>query len=136
MKKIFIYLTALAVIMTTGFVSPAAADETAKFTIGRLVVCSNVVAMEPELGKEEKFPLSLGKVYCFLEARQISADTKISFVWRHNGITQATVPVMLKQGWRWRTYSYKKLEGMSGNWTVEIHDASGTLVDSVTFAVE
>ena len=139
MNKICYFLTALAVVVATGFISPpptAAAEEATTFTIARLVVCKNVVDMEPELGRDEKFPLNIGKVYCFLEARQITADTEINFVWIHEGITQATVPVLLKKGWRWRTYSNKKLGNMSGNWTVEIHDASSTLIDSVNFAVE
>ena len=126
----------LALLVTMAAVSNAKADEAPKFAIARLVVCTNVVAMEPELGTDEKFPLRLGKVYCFLEARQISADTTISFVWLHNGIVQAKVPVLLKKGWRWRTYAHKKLEARSGDWSVEIHDANGAVVDTVTFAVE
>lgn len=139
MKTIWHFVTVLAVLVATGLAltpATASAEETATFSIARLVVCNNVVDMEPELGRDEKFPLSIGKVYCFLEARQISADTEINFVWIHEGVTQARVPVSLKKGWRWRTYSNKKLGTMSGNWTVEIHDANDTVVDSVQFAVE
>ncbi len=137
MKKICYFLTALALVMATvSFVSTASADEAATFSIARLVVCKNVADMEPILGRDEKFPLDIGKVYCFLEAREISADTEINFVWIHEGITQVTVPIKIKKGWRWRTYSNKKLGTMTGNWTVEIHDTNGTLVDSVNFAVE
>ncbi|MDH4320542.1 MAG: DUF2914 domain-containing protein [Desulfobulbaceae bacterium] len=136
MRKIFLSAATLALLVTLGFVSAAKAEEAAKFTIARLVVCTNVDAMEPELGTDEKFPLRLGKVSCFLEARQISADTTIRFVWKHNGVIQAKIPVLLKKGWRWRTYSHKKLDAKSGNWSVEIHDANGAVVDTVTFAVE
>lgn len=139
MKTICYFLTVLAVLVATGFVlttPTVSAEEAATFSIARLVVCTNVVDMEPELGRDEKFPLSIGKVYCFLDARQISADTEINFVWIHEGITQARVPVSLKKGWRWRTYSNKKLGTMSGNWTVEIHDGNDRVVDSVQFAVE
>ncbi|MDH3393105.1 MAG: DUF2914 domain-containing protein [Desulfobulbaceae bacterium] len=139
MKTISYFLTVLAVLSATCFISTppnAMAEEAATFSIARLVVCNNVVDMEPELGRDEKFSLNIGKVYCFLEARQISADTEINFVWIHEGITQARVPVTLKKGWRWRTYSNKKLGTMSGNWSVEIHDANDAVVDSVQFAVE
>ena len=139
MKKICCFVTALTLLITVGLIttpSPVSAEEGGTFTVARLVVCKNVVKLEPELGSEEKFPLSLGKIYCFLEARKISADTQIKFVWIHEGVTKAKIPLTLRKGWRWRTYSSKKLGNLSGNWTVEIHDQNDMIVDSINFLVE
>ncbi|MDH3359469.1 MAG: DUF2914 domain-containing protein [Desulfobulbaceae bacterium] len=140
MRKISYLLMALAMLATVGFTTlttNASADETvADFTIARMVVCTDVINKEPVLGSEETFALSLGKVYCFLEAREIKKDTDITIVWIHEGATKATIPLHIKKGWRWRTYSSKKLGNMSGNWMVEIHDANGTMLDSINFVVK
>lgn len=139
MNKICYFLTALAMFVTVGFVSltsTASAEEAATFNIARMVVCTDIIDKEPVLGSDETFPLSLGKLYCFLEAREIKEDTEIKIVWIHEGVTQATVPLQIKKSWRWRTYSSKKLGNMSGNWMVEIHDTAGRILDSINFIVE
>ena len=139
MKKLCSFAAVLTLLVTVGLTTlpkQAVAEEGSAFTIARLVVCKNIVNLEPELGSEETFPLSLGKIYCFLEARKIAADTKINFVWIHEGVTKAKIPLTLRKGWRWRTYSSKKLGNMSGNWTVEIHDENDAVVDSVNFVVQ
>ena len=57
-----------------------ATKETAPFTIKRLVVGVGVEGGEP-VGVAETFPASTEKVYCFLEATDISKDMEVSFVW-------------------------------------------------------
>ncbi len=49
-------------------------------------------------------------------------------------MAKVTLPV--KQGQRWRTYSSKKLAGLKGDWEVELHDAKGTVLQTVEFTVE
>ncbi|MDH3393133.1 MAG: DUF2914 domain-containing protein [Desulfobulbaceae bacterium] len=139
MKKFCYFLTALAMFFTVGFftsTSTVFAEEAATFSIARMVVSTDIVNKEPVLGSNETFPLSLGKVYCFLEAREITEDTEIKFVWIHEGVRQATIPLKIKKGWRWRTYSSKKLGNLSGNWMVEIHDEEGKVLDSINFIVQ
>lgn len=139
MKKISYMITALAIFFAAGALSlatPSFAEDAATFSIARMVVCSDVVDKEPVLGKDEIFSLDIGKIYCFLEVREISQDTEIKIVWIHEGVTQATIPLHIKKGWRWRTYSSKKLGNLSGNWMVEVRNAEDKVLDSINFVVQ
>lgn len=138
MKNWIIFGIALAVLAALGLTSAptATADDAATFTVARLVVCNDVVDREPILGSEEHFSLAADKVYCFLEARDISVDTDVQFVWIYQDREQAVVPVTLRKGSRWRTNSSKRLGNMSGDWKVELRDSTGTVIDSVSFTVQ
>jgi Protein of unknown function (DUF2914) len=48
----------------------------------------------------------------------------------------STFSVALKEGPRWRTYAYKNLREIKGDWKVEIRDAEGKVVKDVKFKVE
>jgi hypothetical protein len=142
MKKYsaLIFVAALAVFMTTLPLSSSAAEgeNTAGdpgFNIARLVIAGSVEDLEP-VGVVNAYSSSTEKVYCFLEARDIAEDTKIFFVWYHEDKNSATVELLLRKGSRWRTYSSKKLAGRTGNWTVELQDADGNLLETVAFSVE
>jgi len=109
--------------------------EAAAFAVKRLVVGTGVENGEP-MGAAETFPASTEKVYCFLEATDITKDMEVSFVW-YNGdkeLSKFTVP--LKMSPRWRTYAYKNLRGLKGDWKVEIKDPDGKVVKDVKFKVE
>jgi len=116
-----------------------AAKETAKeapaFSVKRLVVGTGVENGEP-VGVAETFPASTEKVYCFLEATDIAKETDISFAWFNGDKELSKFSVPLKQGPRWRTYAYKNLRGLKGDWRVEIKDADGKVVKDVKFKVE
>jgi len=107
----------------------------AKFTIERLVIGTGVENLEP-LGVAGSFPLSTEKLYCFVEARNIAANTQITAVWFHEEKKVLEAPLSLKPGARWRTYAYKNLHGMAGTWSVKINDAKGNPVNEVVFKVE
>jgi hypothetical protein len=148
MKKYsaLILVAALAVFMTALPLSSSAAEEEniaveenaaaePGFNIARLVIAGSVEGSEP-VGAVNVFSSSTEKVYCFLEARDIVEDTKIFFVWYRDDANMATVELSLRKGSRWRTYSSKKLAGRTGNWTVELQDANGNLLETVAFSVE
>jgi Protein of unknown function (DUF2914) len=145
MKKHAIVILVLMVIAVLGMVLPVyaqekakqegAAKETAPFAIKRLVIGTGVENGEP-VGVAETFPASTEKVYCFLEATDISKDTEVSFVWFSGEKEMSTFSVALKEGPRWRTYAYKNLREIKGDWKVEIRDAEGKVVKDVKFKVE
>ena len=112
-----------------------ATKETAPFTIKRLVVGTGVENGEP-VGVAETFPASTEKVYCFLEATDIAKDTEVSFVWFSGEKEMSKFSVPLKEGPRWRTYAYKNLREIKGDWKVEIRDSEGKVVKDVKFKVE
>jgi hypothetical protein len=112
-----------------------AAKETAAFSVKRLVVGTGVENGEP-VGVAETFPASTEKVYCFLEATDIAKDTEVSFVWFNGDKELSKFSVPLKQGPRWRTYAYKNLRGLKGDWRVEIKDSDGKVVKDAKFKVD
>ena len=105
------------------------------FSISTIVIAKDVRDREP-VGVEETFPASTERVYCFIEATNISADTEATFVWHHEGQEMRTFTLPIMQGPRWRTFAYKNLYGKTGHWKVEIKDASNNLVKSLIFKVE
>ncbi len=139
-RMILVIILSFAVIASLGITSPAIGQEQAEkgvqlFSISTMVVAENVQDREP-VGVEETFPASTEKVYCFIEATNISEDTEATVVWYHEGQEMRTFTLPLMQGPRWRTFAYKNLYGKTGNWKVEIKDAAGNSVQSVSFKVE
>jgi hypothetical protein len=105
------------------------------FTVARLLIAGSIENAEP-VGIVNAFASSTEKVYCFLEARDIQEDSTVSFVWYHADSEVARVPLQLKQGQRWRTWSSKRLGGHTGTWRVELQDAEGKVLETVEFLVE
>ena len=138
-QKVASFVFILIVIAAGGIVLQAYGQEKPKesvgFTIARLVVGTGVEKAEPA-GVAETFPASTEKVFCFLEAIDISKDTEVSFVWVYGQkeMLKATLP--LKMGAKWRTYANKNLRELKGEWKVEIRDPDGKVLKDVKFRVE
>jgi hypothetical protein len=126
---------AAAVLLLAVVVGVAAAAGEAPFDVKRLAVCEAVENREP-VGISDTFSADTAKVYVFLEAANIAADTEIDFVWFHGGNEMLRVPLMVRQGSRWRTYANKNLYGLTGTWRVEIQDKENNVIGSVQFEVK
>jgi hypothetical protein len=133
MKK-GIILSVLCVIAIVGISFPASAQEK-EFTIARLVVGTGVEDKEP-VGVAETFPEATEIIYCFLEAREIAKDTEVSFIWWHGDQEMHKITLPLQMGPRWRTFAYKNIKGMKGDWKVEIRDVNGNMAKDIKFKVE
>ena len=107
----------------------------AVMTINRFVACQAIEDREP-VNPTETFVVGTETAYAFLEAASISADVQVNFVWLHEGAEVARVPLTIRQGSRWRTYSSKKLAGRPGSWQVEVRDTQDAVLASVDFKVE
>jgi len=112
-----------------------AVKETTGMSIASLVVGTDVKNREA-LGVAETFPSSTEKVICFLEAENITGDTKVTFVWIYNGKELLKTDMTLKAGPKWRTRADKNLRGQKGDWKVEIRNAEGLVLKGVQFKVE
>lgn len=136
MKKGILFLVLMAFIVC-GTILPTFGQEKAKpeFTIARLVVGTGVEDREP-VGVAETFPATTEKVYCFVEATEISKDTEVSFVWFLGDKEMAKTNLPLTMGPKWRTFANKTIGEMKGDWKVEIRDANGNPVKDVKFKVE
>jgi len=133
-------LILLVVLIAWGTLSSAYGQEKPKqeqagMVVARLVVGTGVDNREP-MGVSETFPATTEKVYCFLEATNLSADTEVSFVWIYGEKEMLKTTLPVKMGPRWRTYAHKNLRGLKGDWKVEIKDANGNLIKDVQFKVE
>jgi hypothetical protein len=136
MKKGILLLVLMAFIVW-GTILPVSAQEKAKpeFTMVRLVVGTGVDNREP-VGVAETFPETTEKIYCFLEATDIAKDTEVSMIWFHGEEEMLKTSLPLNMGPRWRTYAYKNLRGLKGDWKVELRDANGNLLKDIKFKVE
>lgn len=137
MKKLLAPILAFTVITISFILSSTFAQEDREFNVARMVVSAGIEDREP-VGVAETFISSTAteKVYCFLEAKDITEDTNISFVWYFEEKEKARVTLPLFQGSRWRTYSTKNLAGLKGDWKVELQNANGIILKTVKFTVQ
>jgi hypothetical protein len=105
------------------------------FSVERFLTATGVEDREP-VGENTVFPAETERVYSFLELRNVQQDTDITFIWYagENAVGEVTLPV--QQGDRWRTYSYKTIGGVTGEWRVELNDSEGNTINSISFSVE
>ncbi len=113
----------------------AVAKETGAFAITRMAVGTGVENREPQ-GTAEKFPLDTEKVYCFLEAANIPKDMEITLVWFNGDKEIGKFNLPLKQGPKWRTWAFKNLRGLKGDWKVEAREPDGKVLKDVKFKIE
>ena len=131
----FIFAIIATITLFLSLISPASSMDDPGFIINRMVICGKIIGKEP-VAIGETFSAVTEKIYCFLEAQEIEADTTVSFVWYFEDTEMARVALPLNKGMRWRTYSSKKLAGLKGNWKVELHDYSGIVLNTVSFQVQ
>ena len=132
--SVFLFVFSAAIAVSFAVEEQAGMSDPA-FSVARLVIAGSIEEREP-VGVVNAYSASTEKVYCFLEANDIKAETMVSFVWYHEDTKKATVELPLGVSSRWRTYSSKKLAGLTGEWKVELKDAGGNVLNTVLFTVE
>jgi hypothetical protein len=130
-----IFYVLIALIIALVFVSPVSSMDDPGFTISRMVMSESISDREP-IDIADIFSVKTESVSCLLEAIDIEFDTTVSFIWYFEGQEKARVTLPLQKGRRWRTYSSKKLAKMKGNWTVELQEPSGIVLNTVAFQVQ
>lgn len=121
--------------VTCTAISEYRSDAYTEFKIARMFVSDRLTESEPIDGTKV-FSSDLEKVYCFVEARDVTRDTSLTFVWYYGEKVVARVPLPLRKGMKWRTFSSKRLAGLKGDWRVEVIDSYGTILRGVKFIVE
>jgi len=115
--------------------APAAPVRAAGLTIARMEIAGSVENREP-VGIAASFPATQEKVYCYLELNDVPQDTTITYVWTLEQNDMGKVTQQVKQSSRWRTWAYKSIGGMKGDWKVDVLDESGAVLKSATFKIE
>lgn len=95
-------------------------------------IAEQVVDREPQ-GAGTVFGADVGEVFCWTRVTG-AAGTTIQHVWIHDGVEY---PVSLDIGGSpWRTWSSKNIPPeWAGDWRVEIRDASGNVLEGLSFTV-
>jgi hypothetical protein len=127
--------TLQAIAQDTKTEAPAAEITASSLTVSRMEIAGSVEEREP-VGVAASFPATQEKVYCFVELKDIPEDTTITFVWSHGENEMDKITQQIKKSWRWRTWSNKTINGMTGEWKVDLMDESGAVLKSASFKVE
>ena len=102
--------------------------------VTRAVTCLEIKDREP-VNIDTVFSSQAEQIYCYTMLEGGSEPTEIEHVWLHDGEEKARVKLPVR-GNPWRTWSSKKLlPSWTGDWKVEIRDASGTVLKTVEFRV-
>ncbi len=113
----------------------AAEEEQVKgIWIRRIHICRGINEREPvETGKS--FPKDVKQLFCFTDVRDAGEETFITHSWYHEDELKASVKLKAA-GTHWRTWSSKWIPpSWTGNWRVEINDATGRKIASIEFVV-
>ena len=112
-----------------------ASKEGKALAIARMVVGTGVDNREPQ-GVAEKFPPQTEKVYCFVEVTDIPQDQELTLMWQAGNKPVGEISLSVKQGPKWRTWAYKNLRGIKGDWKVEVKTSQGKILKETRFRVE
>ena len=115
--------------------TPATPAPTAGLTISRMEIAGSIENREP-VGIAASFPATQEKVYCYVEFKDVPQDSTITYVWKLGQNDMGKVTQQVKKTSRWRTWANKSLDGMKGDWKVDVLDESGAVLKSATFKVE
>lgn len=110
-----------------------AADASAKpvdVQVLKAVVCQDVKEREPQ---QELTMAKVGDVIVGWSQVQASDDATITHRWIHEAETAADVPLQVKGGGPYRTWSRKTI-GDAGNWKFQVLDPKGTVLKEVAFS--
>lgn len=123
----------LAGIVSLIFVNAAPAET--KLSVEAAVIATSVENMTP-IGVAEKFPATVGKLYCYSKIIGGGEGVSIKHVWYYGEKEVSKIPLLIKYP-SFRTYSYKTIPSdWTGKWRVEIVADDGTVLKTLEFTVE
>jgi len=97
-------------------------------------ICRDVMARTPVNGGTS-FPVSLGKLYCFIKVVDVSGPTDVTHVWYYGDTKRASVTLSVRS-MNWRTQSSKILQAHEvGTWHVNVLAPSGEILRTIYFNV-
>lgn len=108
--------------------------EMAKLVVDRAVIALDVEEREP-VGESVFFRPDVGQILCWSKIVGASDETVIYHVWRHGPTERAKVELPVRSS-AWRTWSTKKiLPSWTGDWEVEVQDADGNVLETLSFTI-
>lgn len=99
-------------------------------------VVTTMVENRAPVDQVDVYPAQTGKLYCFTKIEGATEDTSVQHVWLYQGQEMGRITLPVRSA-SWRTYSSKNImPEWKGDWRVQVVDASGTEIASVSFRVE
>ena len=118
---------------TTGGANASASSPS--ITISRMEISAGVMDRKP-LDIGTTYPASQEKVYCYLEFKDVKKETTVNVVWMLGQNEIDKIPLTIKPYPKFRTWTSKTINGMRGEWKVDVLDDNGNLLKSATFTVQ
>ncbi len=112
--------------------APASAPSLA---VSRMEISAGVMDRKP-LDIGTTYPASQEKVYCYLEFKDVKKEATVNVVWMLGQNVMDKIPLTIKPSPKFRTWTSKTINGMRGEWKVEVLDDNGNLLKSTTFTVQ
>ena len=128
------WMVAMLVLVTAGWAVSQGEAQAGSLAVERSAIAESVEDREP-VGEAASFSADVGEVACFTRIVGAEGEERILHVWRHNGEERAKVALSVR-GSAWRTWSTKKiLPTWTGSWTVEVQDADGNVLKTLSFVI-
>ncbi|MBI3398187.1 MAG: DUF2914 domain-containing protein [Deltaproteobacteria bacterium] len=106
-----------------------------KLSVEAAVIATGVENLTP-MGVAEKFPATVGKLYCYSKIVGGTEGSSIKHIWYRGdkNVSEIVLPIKYPS---FRTYSYKTIPpDWTGKWKVEIVANDGTVLKTLEFDVE
>lgn len=88
------------------------------------------------VGEADEFSPDVGRVYCWTVVKGAEEETTVTHVWYLEGKKKSEVELPVKFR-RHRTWSYKTVTPeMTGEWSVDVLDADGVVLESASFTIK
>ncbi len=126
--------TCMVMVLSLVLLTGAAGAQDA-LTVEEMTFCEGVESRQP-LGIAERFPDTVGRVYCYTRITGADGGAGVVHVWYFDGREKARLNLDVKSE-SWRTWSSKKIvKYWTGEWRVEVLSSEGDLLDSKTFTID
>ncbi len=109
--------------------APAKASASGRVQVLKMVLCRDVKDREPQ---EELNTAKVGDVVVGWTQVKAPADTKVTHRWILDGKTVKEIPLEIKGGGPYRSWS-KKTVVHPGNWKWQVIDSDGNVLKEVSF---
>lgn len=130
--RIGLWVISTLVLVTWSFGSLLVAQENASPQV-ELVVTTDVADREPVASETEGFSPDVGELVAWTRITG-AANTTVEHVWTYQD-NEVVIPLEIG-GSPWRTWSRKTIPATwTGEWRVEVRDASGSVLADATFTI-
>jgi hypothetical protein len=104
-------------------------------TISRMELCGSVMDRKP-VDVSTTFTAAQDKVFCYLEFKDVKKETSVNVVWTLGQNEMGKIPLTIKPYPKFRTWANKSINGMKGDWKVDVVDDKGAVLQTASFKVQ